>query len=30
MASMFAVIDRFKDRVRTDHILPHDRWRPTE
>ena len=27
--SMFSVIDRFKDRVIVDHILPRDRWRPT-
>jgi UDP-sulfoquinovose synthase len=27
--SMFAVIERFKDRVIPDHILPRDRWRPT-
>jgi len=26
--SMFSVIDRFKDRVITDHIMPRDRWRP--
>jgi len=26
--SMFSVIDRFKDRVIPDHILPRDRWRP--
>ena len=27
--SMFSVIERFKDRVIQDHILPHDRWRPS-
>jgi UDP-sulfoquinovose synthase len=26
--SMFSVIERFKDRVIDDHILPRDRWRP--
>jgi UDP-sulfoquinovose synthase len=26
--SMFATIERFRDRVRTDHILPRDLWRP--
>jgi UDP-sulfoquinovose synthase len=26
--SMFSVIDRFKDRVIPDHIMPRDRWRP--
>ncbi|MEP6757583.1 MAG: NAD-dependent epimerase/dehydratase family protein [Actinomycetota bacterium] len=26
--SMFSVIERFKDRVIPDHILPRDRWRP--
>jgi UDP-sulfoquinovose synthase len=26
--SMFSVIERFKDRVIVDHILPRDRWRP--
>jgi UDP-sulfoquinovose synthase len=26
--SMFATIGRHKDRVRLDHILPRDRWRP--
>jgi UDP-sulfoquinovose synthase len=26
--SMFAHIERFKDRVVADHILPRDRWRP--
>ena len=26
--SMFGVIDRYKDRVITDHILPRDNWRP--
>jgi UDP-sulfoquinovose synthase len=26
--SMFATIERFKDRVLVDHILPRDRWRP--
>jgi UDP-sulfoquinovose synthase len=26
--SMFATIERFKDRVIDDHILPRDRWRP--
>ena len=26
--SMFATIERHKDRVITDHILPRDRWRP--
>jgi UDP-sulfoquinovose synthase len=26
--SMFAHIERFKDRVIADHILPRDRWRP--
>jgi UDP-sulfoquinovose synthase len=26
--SMFATIERFKDRVIVDHILPQDRWRP--
>ncbi len=26
--SMFAVIERFRDRVIEDHILPRDRWRP--
>jgi UDP-sulfoquinovose synthase len=26
--SMFSVIERFKDRVILDHILPQDRWRP--
>jgi UDP-sulfoquinovose synthase len=26
--SMFTTIGRFTDRLRTDHILPHDRWRP--
>jgi len=26
--SMFASIERYKDRVITDHILPRDRWRP--
>jgi UDP-sulfoquinovose synthase len=28
--SMFSVIDRFRDRVIRDHILPRDRWRPSE
>ena len=27
--SMFAAIERHKDRVIVDHILPRDRWRPT-
>jgi UDP-sulfoquinovose synthase len=27
--SMFSIIERFKDRVIADHILPRDRWRPT-
>ena len=26
--SMFSTIERFKDRVIVDHILPKDRWRP--
>jgi UDP-sulfoquinovose synthase len=26
--SMFGVIERHRDRVRLDHILPRDRWRP--
>jgi len=26
--SMFSTIERFKDRVLDDHILPRDRWRP--
>jgi UDP-sulfoquinovose synthase len=26
--SMFSVIERFRGRVITDHILPRDRWRP--
>jgi UDP-sulfoquinovose synthase len=26
--SVFSVIDRFKDRVIPDHIMPRDRWRP--
>jgi UDP-sulfoquinovose synthase len=26
--SMFATIERFKDRVLVDHILPRDHWRP--
>jgi UDP-sulfoquinovose synthase len=26
--STFSVIERFKDRVIVDHILPQDRWRP--
>jgi UDP-sulfoquinovose synthase len=26
--SMFATIERFRDRVIVDHILPRDRWRP--
>jgi UDP-sulfoquinovose synthase len=26
--TMFATIERYKDRVITDHILPRDRWRP--
>jgi UDP-sulfoquinovose synthase len=26
--SMFATIERFRDRVILDHILPRDRWRP--
>jgi UDP-sulfoquinovose synthase len=26
--SMFSTIERFKDRVLVDHILPKDRWRP--
>jgi UDP-sulfoquinovose synthase len=26
--TMFATIERFKDRVIADHILPRDRWRP--
>ena len=26
--SMFATIERHRDRVITDHILPRDRWRP--
>src|SRR5437867_5214828 len=26
--SMFSTIERFKDRVLVDHILPRDRWRP--
>ena len=26
--SMFSTIERFKDRVIADHILPRDRWRP--
>ncbi len=25
---MFATIERHKDRVNPDHILPRDRWRP--
>ncbi len=28
--SMFSVIERFKDRVITDHILPRDQWRRVE
>ena len=28
MESMFGVIERFKDRVIADAILPRDRWRP--
>ena len=27
--SMFATIERFKDRAILDHILPRDRWRPS-
>ncbi len=27
--SMFAVIERYKDRTIVDHILPRDRWRPS-
>jgi UDP-sulfoquinovose synthase len=27
--SMFSVIERFRDRVIEDHILPRDRWRPS-
>jgi len=27
--SMFAQIDRYKDRAILDHILPRDRWRPS-
>jgi UDP-sulfoquinovose synthase len=27
--SMFSVIERFRDRVIEDHILPQDRWRPS-
>ena len=27
--SMFAVIERYKDRAIVDHILPRDRWRPS-
>jgi UDP-sulfoquinovose synthase len=26
--SMFSVIERFRDRIVADHILPRDRWRP--
>jgi UDP-sulfoquinovose synthase len=26
--SMFSVIERFRTRIVTDHILPRDRWRP--
>jgi len=26
--TMFDVIERYKDRVILDHILPRDRWRP--
>jgi UDP-sulfoquinovose synthase len=26
--SMFSVIERFRGRIVTDHILPRDRWRP--
>ena len=26
--SMFSAIERYKDRVIVDHILPRDRWRP--
>ena len=26
--SVFAVIERFRDRVIVDHIMPRDRWRP--
>jgi UDP-sulfoquinovose synthase len=29
VASMFSVIERFRDRVIRDHILPRDRWRPS-
>jgi UDP-sulfoquinovose synthase len=29
VASMFSVIERFRDRVMRDHILPRDRWRPS-
>jgi hypothetical protein len=25
---MFGQIERFRDRVIADHILPRDRWRP--
>ncbi|HTG47628.1 MAG TPA: NAD-dependent epimerase/dehydratase family protein [Actinomycetota bacterium] len=28
LESMFSTIDRFRDRVLPDHILPRDRWRP--
>jgi len=28
--SMFSVIERFRDRVVADHILPRDRWRPAQ
>jgi UDP-sulfoquinovose synthase len=28
--SMFSTIERFKDRVIVDHILPKDRWRPID
>ncbi len=28
IGSVFTEIDRHKERVITDHILPHDRWNP--
>jgi UDP-sulfoquinovose synthase len=28
--SMFSTMERFKDRVIADHILPRDRWQPAD
>ena len=28
VGSMLSVIERFRDRVITEHIVPQDRWRP--